>query len=269
MSSKSKKLGNLADIFQTESLEGTICKININNIKPALDQPRLDRKKGIEELAESLKNDGLLQPIVVTKNEDNKDYIIIAGERRYHAAKLLNWDEIECKILDKDKKEIFKLAVIENLQRENLSPYEEVEAMHFLKNHHNYTDSELGELFGKSRNYMSELLSITNHLSKNELNICKDKGVESKNLLVQAAKAAKNGDFSKFIQMFEKGELSTVKEAKDFNKNSTKSKETNKNTTTPDISIIQTHDTLTIRSDDPTIIKDIYSWLYKKYLSHK
>ncbi|EPG65827.1 ParB/RepB/Spo0J family partition protein [Leptospira wolffii] len=217
MSSKSKRLGSLADVFQAEKLEGTIRKIRLEKIRPSESQPRQERKKGVEELAESLDKDGLLQPILVTKQSDEEFYTIIAGERRFHAASLLKWPEIECKILDRDAKETFRLAIIENLQRENLSPYEEIEAMSHLKTSFSYTDLELGNLFGKSRSYMTELLGISS-LSKEDLQVCKDAGIESKNLLVQAASAAKKGALKDFIDKFSSGELRTVKDAKTFNR---------------------------------------------------
>lgn len=217
MSSKSKRLGSLADVFQAEKLEGTIRKIRLDKIRPSESQPRQERKKGVEELAQSLDRDGLLQPILVTKQADEEFYTIIAGERRYHAANLLKWPEVECKILDKDAKETFRLAIIENLQRENLSPYEEIEAMTHLKTSFSYTDLELGNLFGKSRSYMTELLGISS-LSKEDLKVCKDAGIESKNLLVQAASAAKKGTLKDFLEKFNSGELKTVKDAKTFNR---------------------------------------------------
>ena len=218
MSLKSKKLGSLADIFQSEVLDGSIRKIRLSKISPSEIQPRMERQKGVEELAESLKVDGLLQPILVTKDPTNDSYKIIAGERRYHAAKLLGWEEIECKILNKNEKETYKLAVIENLQRENLSPYEEVEAMTILKDRYHYTDQELGSLFGKSRSYMTEILSVSN-LSPKELEACKEAGIDSKNLLVQAVQASKRGDFDSFLEQVKSGNVRTVKEAKTFNKN--------------------------------------------------
>lgn len=217
MSSKSKRLGSLADVFQAEKLEGTIRKIRLEKIRPSESQPRQERKKGVEELAESLGKDGLLQPILVTKQSDEEFYTIIAGERRFHAASLLKWPEIECKILDRDAKETFRLAIIENLQRENLSPYEEIEAMTHLKSSFSYTDLELGNLFGKSRSYMTELLGISS-LTKEDLRVCKEAGIESKNLLVQAAAAAKKGSLKDFLEKFSSGELKTVKDAKTFNR---------------------------------------------------
>ncbi|PJZ39843.1 chromosome partitioning protein ParB [Leptospira kmetyi] len=218
MSSKSKRLGSLADVFQAEKLEGTVRKIRLEKILPSENQPRQDRKKGVEDLARSLDKDGLLQPIIVTKqNPEDENYRIVAGERRYHAAKQLGWIEVECKILDRDEKETFRLAIIENLQRENLSPYEEVEAMSHLKTSFKYTDQELGTLFGKSRSYMTELLGISD-LTKEELRFCKDAGIESKNLLIQAVAASRKGTFSEFLNLFQTGALKTVKDAKSFNR---------------------------------------------------
>ncbi|OCC29061.1 ParB-like protein [Leptospira interrogans serovar Canicola] len=175
-------------------------------------------KKGVDDLARSLEKDGLLQPIIVTKqNPEDENYRIVAGERRYHAAKQLDWTEVECKILDRDEKETFRLAIIENLQRENLSPYEEIEAMSHLKTSFKYTDQELGTLFGKSRSYMTELLGISS-LSKEELRSCKEAGIEGKNLLIQAVAASRKGTFFEFLNLFQTGALKTVKDAKSFNR---------------------------------------------------
>ncbi len=264
MSSKSKKLGNLADIFQTEVLDGTIRKISIEQIEPAIKQPRVDRTKGVEELSNSLQNEGLLQPIIVTKKENSQKYTIIAGERRYHAAKLLNWKEIECKILDKNEKETYKIAVIENLQRENLSPYEEIESMSFLKNYYQYTDTELGNIFGKSRNYISELLSISS-LSSEQLQICKETGIESKNLLVQAVKASKNGSFLTFIKKYQTGEVNTVKDAKNFNKNKQEILDQDTEDRT-DLIIQREKDTIFIHSEDKKLLDKIEKLIRSRFL---
>ncbi|MBE8362642.1 ParB/RepB/Spo0J family partition protein [Leptospira borgpetersenii] len=273
MSSKSKRLGSLADVFQAEKLEGTIRKIRLDKILPSENQPRQDRKKGIEDLARSLDKDGLLQPIIVTKqNPEDENYKIVAGERRYHAAKQLGWAEIECKILDRDEKETFRLAIIENLQRENLSPYEEVEAMSHLKNSFKYTDQELGTLFGKSRSYMTELLGISN-LSKEELRSCKEAGIESKNLLIQAVAASRKGTFSEFLNLFQRGTLKTVKDAKSFNReeensftpkvtSATNPKVSNLNST--EYKITKKQGLIQISSDNEELLGNIFKLIKKE-----
>ncbi|HMV44652.1 MAG TPA: ParB/RepB/Spo0J family partition protein, partial [Leptospiraceae bacterium] len=261
MSLKSKRLGSLADIFQAEVLEGTIRKIKLSKIQPSEKQPRGERKKSVEELANSIMADGLLQPIVVTKSDSEEQYKIIAGERRFHAVSLLGWTEVECKILNKPEKEVYKLAVIENLQRENLSAYDEAEAMKVLKSEYGYTDNEIGIIFGKSRNYISEILSISN-LGTKELEICRNAGIDNKNLLVQAAQSYKKGDFNKFIQSYKNGTFRTIKEAKEFNKNSEilTSPKSNKNKKSNEhVNIEKFDNKLVISIDDPKLLLKIES----------
>ena len=256
MSLKSKRLGSLADIFQSEVLEGTIRKIKISKILPSERQPRGDRKKSVEELANSIMTEGLLQPIVVTKSDDSESYKIIAGERRFHAVSQLGWQEVECKILNKPEKEIYKLAVIENLQRENLSAYDEADAMKILKAEYGYTDNEIGAIFGKSRNYITEILSIST-LGVKELNICKEAGLDNKNLLVQAAQSYKKGEFQNFIQNFKNGTVRTIKEAKEFNKTKQQSQTLKSNE--PKCTLTRTDNKIIIESGDPKLILQVES----------
>jgi ParB family chromosome partitioning protein len=255
MSSKSKRLGSLADIFQSENLDGTVRKIKLAKIVPSEKQPRQDRKKSVEELAKSIQSEGLLQPIVVSKIENRDSYKIIAGERRFHAVTILAWEEIECKILNKNDKDIFRIAVIENLQRENLSPFEEAESLSILKNDYNYTDSEIASIFGKSRNYISEIISIS-QLSKEQLKACKEAGIENKNLLVQAVQSSKKGEFGKFIDKIKLGELKTVKQAKEFNK-----KKQTLLTPTKIFNLQRTKNQIIIKSRDEKILDKIESIL--------
>ncbi len=263
MSLKSKRLGSLADIFQSEVLEGTIRKIKISKILPSERQPRGDRKKSVEELANSIMIDGLLQPIVVTKSGQDESYKIIAGERRFHAVSQLGWLEVECKILNKPEKEIYKLAVIENLQRENLSAYDEADAMKILKVEYGYTDNEIGSIFGKSRNYITEILSIS-VLGQKELEACREAGIDNKNLLVQAAQSHKKGDFSSFIENFKNGSLKTIKEAKEFNKKKTTNL-TKKNTAAEKYSIERLENKLIIKSDNPKLLIEIEAKIRKTF----
>lgn len=269
MSAKSKRLGSLADVFRAESLEGTIRKIRLDQIQPSENQPRQDRKKAVEELAESLRKDGLLQPILVTKFPTSENlYKIIAGERRFHAAKSLGWQEIECKIYDRGEKEVYRLAVVENLQRENLSPFEEVDAFRFLKSEYGYTDGELGAILGKSRSYTTELLSIST-LSSLELKELKKANVQNKNLLVQAAQASKKGIFKDFLSKLQSGEVKTVKDAKEFNQMEeetlpfSKIEKADSEKEAKKYSLKKTEKSLTLTSDDPEIISKAYKILKK------
>jgi ParB family transcriptional regulator, chromosome partitioning protein len=256
MSLKSKRLGSLADIFQSELLDGTIRKIKLDKISPSEIQPRSERLKGVEELAESLRTDGLLQPIVVKKDNPDDTFRIIAGERRYHAARILGWEEIECKILSKNEKDTYRIAVIENLQRENLSPFDEIEAFRILKNKFSYSDSELANLIGKSRNYLNEILSVSN-LTQEQIQECKKVGLDSKNILIQASQAAKRGDFNEFISKFNSGKLKTVKEAKLFNQEKAKNKTTRIENDESSINIYRNGENLTLKTKNNKFLDEI------------
>ncbi|MCS6985811.1 MAG: ParB/RepB/Spo0J family partition protein [Leptospiraceae bacterium] len=229
MASKTKKLSIAADIFE-KNLEGVIRKIPLSEIVPSTDQPRQNRDINIEALAESMAKEGLLQPIVVTKEESK--YVIIAGERRYRAATLLGWQEIECRILHRDSREKYKLAVIENLQRENLDPYEEALAYKKLKEQFHYTDAELASILGKSRNYINEILSVADIPPEIQTE-AREVGIDNKNLLIQLAQAVKQNNAHEFLRAFREGTLRTVKAAKEFNRQKRKQKESQSQTQLP------------------------------------
>ncbi|MFN3603415.1 MAG: ParB/RepB/Spo0J family partition protein [Leptonema sp. (in: bacteria)] len=262
MSSKAKKLGTLADIFQAEKLDGTILKIPVHKIKPSEIQPRQNRTLKIEDLSKSISQDGLLSPILVTKENDY--YRIIAGERRYHAVISLGWKEIECKIISRETKDYFRISLIENLQREDLTPEEEAQAMLFLKKQENLTDSELANLLGKSRNYISEILSI-NELPKEAIQRCKDLGFLNKNFLIQVAQAFKKGNLDSFLNALEEGTIKTVKDAKKFNKIPVKAhfreKPKKENEKQPYYEIHLEENKILIITEDKVLAKKIHHWI--------
>lgn len=214
MASKNKKLSIAADILG-DNIDGSIRKIAMNNITPTVDQPRKERDINIEQLSQSLQTEGLLQPIVVKK--EGSAYKIIAGERRFRAAKLAGWEEIECRILHKSPQDSFRLAVVENIQRENLNPIEEAHAYKKLKTEYAYTDLELSNILGKSRNYITEILSIAD-IPESIKNHAVKAGMKTRNLLIQLAVAVKNNTEQDFIENFNSGIINSVKTAKSFNK---------------------------------------------------
>lgn len=266
MSSKSKKLETLANILQVEKLDGMILKIPIHKIKPSEIQPRQNRTLGIEELAKSISREGLLSPILVTKEDDH--YRIIAGERRYHAIVQLGWKEIECKIISREQRDYFRISLIENLQREDLTAEEEANAMLYLKKQENLTDAELSNLLGKSRNYISEILSI-NEVPKEALEKCKELGFTNKNFLIQVAQSYKKGTLDSFLNALSEGNIKTVKDAKDFNKTNKipvkahyreKKSDTQKQNF---YDIEYENDKILITFQDPKIAKKVYHWIKK------
>ena len=136
--------------------------IDLKNIYPNQDQPRrvFDEEK-IKILSESIKNYGVLQPIVL-KPDDKGKYMIIAGERRYRASKLAHKSEIPAVIKDIPMKDIMEIALIENLQREELNPIEEALAYRSLIKNYEVTQEEISEAVGKSRPHITNTLRLLN-----------------------------------------------------------------------------------------------------------
>ena len=133
--------------------------IKINTVKPNKYQPRLDfYDEGIKNLAASIKENGLIHPIVV--RETNDGYEIIAGERRYRASKYLGLEEIEAIIVDKDDEESANLALIENMQREDLSDIEEAIAIQKIMQSRKMTQAEIAKQLGYRQSTIANKLRL-------------------------------------------------------------------------------------------------------------
>lgn len=142
-----------------------ILNIELSKVYPNENQPRkiFDEEK-VKVLSESIKHHGVLQPIVV-KPDDNGKYMIIAGERRYRASKMAQKSDIPAVIKDIPMRDIMEIALIENLQREDLNCIEEALAYKGLIEHYNVTQEEISEAVGKSRPHITNTLRLLN-LSK-------------------------------------------------------------------------------------------------------
>ena len=136
--------------------------ISIKDIYPNENQPRrvFDEEK-IKDLSESIKKYGVLQPIVLKPDEFGK-YMIIAGERRYRASKMANLTEIPAVLRDIPIKEIMEIALIENLQREELTPIEEALGYKSLIENYKLTQEEISEAIRKSRPHIANMLRLLN-----------------------------------------------------------------------------------------------------------
>ena len=155
----SSLLGHKSDLSFDKKNEKGLLLIPVENIFRDENQPRKEfDKEKIEELAQSIHKNGLIQPLILTKKEDN-NYILVAGERRWRAAQIANLKMIPSLLLpeDLDKDEI---SLIENIQRENLKISEEAQAYQRLINKNNYTHEELAKIVGKSRSHITNLLRI-------------------------------------------------------------------------------------------------------------
>ena len=155
-------LSALIPDISTEIDKKDIITIDLKNIYPNQDQPRrvFDEEK-IKILSESIKNYGVLQPIVL-KPDDKGKYMIIVGERRYRASKLARKRDIPAVIKDIPMKDIMEIALIENLQREELNPIEEALAYRSLIKNYEVTQEEISEAVGKSRPHITNTLRLLN-----------------------------------------------------------------------------------------------------------
>ena len=157
----SSLLGNKSDLSFDKKNDNGLLLIPIEKIFRDENQPRKEfDKEKIEELAMSINKNGLIQPLILTKKDDD-NYILVAGERRWRAAQIANLKTIPSLLLpvDLDKDEI---SLIENIQRENLKISEEAQAYQRLIDKNKYTHEELSKIVGKSRSHITNLLRILN-----------------------------------------------------------------------------------------------------------
>ena len=173
-------------VFQ-QYTEGNLYKVPLESIESDLDQPRkyFDKIK-LEELATSISSKGVLQPIIVRKNDRDEidaDFLIIAGERRYRASKIAKIDVIPVIFSNGDPAEI---ALIENIQRDDLKPIEEAYAYSRIMESHGYNQNQLSAVVGKARTTINEILTL-NKLPEELKDECRTSDTP-KNVLLEIAK---------------------------------------------------------------------------------
>ena len=143
-----------------EETQGEFIMMNISFVEPNREQPRkVFDEEELNALAESIKNYGIIQPITV-KNEGNGFYSIIAGERRWRAAKMAGLKEVPIRIVEFSDREELEVALIENLQRTDLNPVEEAQAYKKLMEEYDLTQEDVSERVGKSRSTVANSLRL-------------------------------------------------------------------------------------------------------------
>lgn len=165
MATKRKALGRGLAALIPEELEkediNKIVDIEIELICPNPNQPRkIFEQDRMNELTESIKKYGVIQPIIVRK--DGNLYTIIAGERRWRACKNANILTIPCIVRDIENKNASEIALIENIQREDLNPIDEANAFEYIIERYGITQEEVSNIVGKSRVYVSNIMRLTN-----------------------------------------------------------------------------------------------------------
>ena len=136
-------------------------RLAVRAIAPNPFQPRSAfRGEALTELAASIKTNGLLQPIVVRRSVSGRSYELVAGERRLRAVKQLGWIDIPAQVKDVDDRTLLVLALVENIQREELGPLEECQGYQVLRDKFGYTQQEIADAVGKSRSTVANVLRL-------------------------------------------------------------------------------------------------------------
>ncbi len=201
----------------------TLSLIPIEKIQPNINQPRKTfSEEELTELKNSIESKGLLQPIIV--REKGGYYEIVAGERRWRAAQLAQLHEIPALIKELTDIEVLEIAIIENIQRSNLNPYEEALGYKQLLEKFNYTQEELASNLGKSRVYITNLTRLLN-LPESVLKFLKDGTITAGHAraLIGVDKAL---EIAKSIVKNELSVRETERLVKEFSKKNLKSKST-------------------------------------------
>lgn len=159
--------------------------IPIHQIEPNPDQPRVEIGD-LSELSSSIKQNGVLEPLLVKPNGDGT-WMIIAGERRWRAANLAGLREVPCIELDIDEKSIAEIALIENLQRKDLNVWEEADGLAFLASRYGYTHEEIAKKISKSRTTVTESFAIAG-LPDSIREKCRQAAINAKSTLLEIAR---------------------------------------------------------------------------------
>jgi len=160
--------------------------IPIEEIQPNASQPRKEIGD-LQGLTDSVREKGVLEPLLVRFMPESGKYMIISGERRYLAARAAGLSELPCLEKDVDDAETLELALIENLQRKDLTPFEEADGVQALAGRFGLTHEEIAKKVGKSRPSITELLSLRSIPDEIKA-LCIEKGVLSKSQLLQVAR---------------------------------------------------------------------------------
>ncbi|HDY7776659.1 TPA: ParB/RepB/Spo0J family partition protein [Vibrio vulnificus] len=159
-SSLAREKQHIATQSQALSAEGELTDIAVGQLQPGVYQPRKDMSpQALEELTASIQSQGIIQPIVVRPVQDGH-FEIIAGERRWRAAKLAGLKRVPCLIKYVEDRAAIAMALIENIQREDLNVIEEAQALERLQDEFSLTHQQVADVIGKSRTAVSNLLRL-------------------------------------------------------------------------------------------------------------
>jgi ParB family chromosome partitioning protein len=160
--------------------------IPVEQIRPNPDQPR-KAIGDLRELTDSVREKGVLEPLLVRFVPREDCYYLISGERRYHAARAAGLREVPCIEKTADDAETLEIGLIENIQRKDLTPFEEADGLHRLATQFEYTHEDVARKIGRARSSVTETLSLRN-IPDGLRKKCIEQGIVSKSLLLQIAR---------------------------------------------------------------------------------
>ena len=179
--------------------------IPIEKIRPNPDQPR-KMIGDITELASSIREKGVLEPLLVRYVPREDTFYIISGERRYHASQAAGLHELPCIEKIADDAETLELALIENLQRKDLTPFEEADGLQRLADHFDYTHDDIARKIGRARSSVTESMSL--RVIPDEVRrACVESGIVSKSLLLQVARQPSEKKMHEMVHRIASGGL--------------------------------------------------------------
>jgi ParB family chromosome partitioning protein len=179
--------------------------IPLDKIRPNPEQPRKALGE-LRDLTNSIKEKGVLEPLLVRFVPRDDTYYIISGERRYHAATAAGLLEVPCIEKIADDAETLELALIENLQRKDLTPFEEADGLHRLAEQFSYTHEDIARKIAKARSSVTETLSLRN-IPDSLRRRCIDRGITSRSLLLQIARQSDPKKMAETVTRIARGGL--------------------------------------------------------------
>jgi ParB family chromosome partitioning protein len=172
--------------------------IPIDKLAPNPGQPRVE-VGDLTELIASIKEKGVLEPLLVRPSDVGGRFMIISGERRYRASLEVGLAELPCIEMDVDDRAVAEIALIENLQRKDLTPFEEADGLQSLVQRFGYTHEEIARKVGKSRSSITEALSIAG-IPSDVRETCRRAEISSKSLLLQIARQPSDEEMRQFAE---------------------------------------------------------------------
>lgn len=196
---------HFVDEITNHSVTGVGMMLSVDEIEANREQPR-SALGDIGELAESIRARGVLEPLLVRRHPSGRGYQLVAGERRYRAALAAGLREVPCIEVAATDQQALELALVENLQRKDLTPFEEAEGYRALVEKYGYTHEQVARAVGRSRTSVTETLQLL-HIPPALRDLCRHADITAKSVLLLVARAGSIAEMERLIQEIVDGNL--------------------------------------------------------------